>query len=215
LNRGGKYYNINGHPVYHEKQHSHCCGRHVINGTFQGPIFTDNQLMKLGRTLHGKEESLLLQPLMENPYFDDLGNYSQQVIAEALRKYDIRLLRLAKNQSAIQNARAFVINFNNHWITLRKFGNDWIDLDSLLSKPKLLTGFNIYSYMKSKNCRVTAFIVDGNLPEVHSQHQELENNTENSPVIIGNKPISSKGKGLKNRCSESGVKNPVRTQVRY
>ena len=176
-------------------------------------MFTQDELISIARNLHKKENNLLLQPMKTSPYFSNLGNFSFQVIEEALGIFEIKLLRLEKNAGAIHNAKAFIIHLNNHWIALRKFGNDWIDLDSTLGQPKLLPRFNISSYIKSKKCRATVFIVHGTLADF-SQVQVDSQRLDINPIQRGNK-ASTKGKNLKKGTPGSSVKNAEVAKVGF
>ena len=151
--------------------------------------------------------------MKKSPYSNDLGNFSFQVIEEALGIFEIKLLRLEKNAGAIQNAKAFIIHLNSHWIALRKFGNDWIDLDSTLSQPKPLPRFNINSYIKSKKCRTTVFIVEGILADF-SQVQVGSPSMDVNPIFTGNK-ASTKGKNLKKITIGTSEKNVAEAQVGF
>ena len=176
-------------------------------------MFTQDELISIARNLHKKENNLLLQPMKKSPYSNDLGNFSFQVIEEALGIFEIKLLRLEKNAGAIQNAKAFIIHLNSHWIALRKFGNDWIDLDSTLSQPKPLPRFNINSYIKSKKCRTTVFIVEGILADF-SQVQVGSPSMDVNPIFTGNK-ASTKGKNLKKITIGTSEKNVAEAQVGF
>lgn len=36
-------------------------------------------------------------------------------------------------------SRAFICNYRDHWLTVRKLGNQWFNLNSLLSGPELIS----------------------------------------------------------------------------
>ncbi len=74
---------------------------------------------------------------------DKSGNFSIQVMMEALAPCGLHLLPFHSSDprdiSARENSsneQAFVCNRNNHWFTLRKIGNTWFDLNSLLPIPR-------------------------------------------------------------------------------
>lgn len=35
--------------------------------------------------------------------------------------------------------KAFICNYRDHWLTIRKLGNQWFNLNSLLTGPELIS----------------------------------------------------------------------------
>ena len=142
-------------------QRSGLCGQHTINSLVQRPLFDKKELTSIGQVLYSAEKSLYNQQMSENPYYTKFGDFSIEVIEEALKKHNIHLLRAVTDVSVVQNATAYVIQNNDHWFTLRRFGDHWFDLNSLLPEPKCLPQFYIYDYVYQLRGEFTVFIVDG------------------------------------------------------
>lgn len=142
-------------------QRSGLCGQHTINSLVQKPLFDQKELTSIAQVLYSAEKSLYFQQMSKNPYCTKFGDFSIEVIEEALKKHDIHLLRTVTDVRVIQNATAYVIQNNDHWFALRRFGDHWFDLNSLLPKPKLLPHFFIYDYIYHLKGEFTVFIVSG------------------------------------------------------
>lgn len=61
--------------------------------------------------------------------------------------------------------QAYICNFKQHWITIRKLGNQWFNLNSLLTGPELLSNTYLGMFLAQlQNDGYSIFIVMGNLP---------------------------------------------------
>lgn len=75
---------------------------------------------------------------------DDSGFFSVQVMDEALKSFDLQLVRwrsqdMQSLHSNPEKMEAFVLNLASHWFVLRKFGKSkhfWYDLNSFHPQPK-------------------------------------------------------------------------------
>jgi ataxin-3 len=141
-------------PIYHERQEAACCGRHAINALMQGPVFDDVSLADAAIALWASERALLEGPPSpggENPYVDNSGNFSVEVLSNALRGRGVELLRdAAEVTRSIDNPAlhpAYLFNRNEHWFLVRRFeglgGGKWLNLDSVNPSPMPIGDFYV------------------------------------------------------------------------
>lgn len=102
---------------------------------------------------------------------DDSGFFSIQVICSALSVWGLELipylsLEAREARENPQNQKAFICNLQQHWLTIRKFGHQWFNLNSLLSKPELITETYLSLFLTQLQTEgYSIFVVKGNLPE--------------------------------------------------
>ncbi|KAH9998494.1 Josephin-domain-containing protein [Russula compacta] len=135
--------------IYHENQEpgSALCAQHALNSLLQGNCFTPSDLSTIARSLDTLEEHVDRGRLgQESANMDDTGFFSIQVLETALNVWGQSLIRwrseaMQPYHDRPQNQRAFILNCDQHWFTLRRFGNPegvgpWFNLDSSLERPK-------------------------------------------------------------------------------
>jgi len=174
---GGQLY------VYHEKQDAGLCAVHCLNALLQGHYFTEVDLMMLARELDEKEKQMMMEMGTDTREFltymaedsgnvADDGNYSIQVIAKALAVWNLLPIPITNSEagSAKQNPlgeQAFVCNLASHWLTVRKIGEDWYNLNSLFDSPELLSPFYLSAFLDTLMMRgYSIFVVKGQLPNI-------------------------------------------------
>ncbi|KDR75875.1 hypothetical protein GALMADRAFT_248614 [Galerina marginata CBS 339.88] len=142
--------------IYHEKQQSGSmlCAQHALNSLLQGNYFTAPDLSDIARTLDALEESYDDSNTgNSSTNMDDTGFFSVQVLDNALKVWGLNLTRwrgedLRPYQDHPQTQLAFILNLEQHWFTLRRFGNanpnidlddgngHWFNLNSFLPAPE-------------------------------------------------------------------------------
>ncbi|KAG7098576.1 hypothetical protein E1B28_000507 [Marasmius oreades] len=135
--------------IYHEKQQpgSMLCAQHALNNLLQGNYFTAPDLSEIARNLDSLEQSYDEDRGASSSNMDDTGYFSVQVLENALSVWGLSLVRwrgeqMRPYQEHPHTQQAFILNYQEHWYTLRRFGleNDegghWFDLNSLLPAPK-------------------------------------------------------------------------------
>lgn len=142
--------------VYHEKQQSACCGRHAINNLLQNAAWTDVELAEVAMGLYENEKALRLQncdgvgdrTFIEfvgagNPYVDDSGNFSVEVLERALESHRITLTRARSIESLenVESFQAYLLNRSDHWMSINRIGGHWVDLNSILTAPEHISDF--------------------------------------------------------------------------
>eukprot|EP00057_Strongylocentrotus_purpuratus_P024977 XP_011679451.1 PREDICTED: ataxin-3-like [Strongylocentrotus purpuratus] len=75
---------------------------------------------------------------------DDSGFFSVQVISKALFVWELVSIPIGSSEAGIASVYperecAFICNFREHWLTIRKLGNQWFNLNSLLTGPELIS----------------------------------------------------------------------------
>ncbi|KAF8798698.1 Josephin-domain-containing protein [Phlegmacium glaucopus] len=142
--------------VYHEKQQqgSMLCAQHALNSLLQDNYFAASDLSDIARGLDHLEESYDDNNTgSSSTNMDDTGFFSVQVLDKALTVWGLNLTRwrsqdLRRYQDKPQTQLGFILNLQQHWFTLRRFGNasanvdqdegdgHWFNLNSFLPQPE-------------------------------------------------------------------------------
>jgi ataxin-3 len=115
---------------------------------------------------------------------DDTGFFSIQVLQRALNVFDIELIPYASQQPLAQQARAdphsiqaYICNLREHWLTIRRFGRQYFDLNSISTVPKLVSDTYLALYLAQlQQSGYSIFIISGHLPHCLADDM-LSNNT--------------------------------------
>jgi len=142
--------------IYHERQLGGLCGVHCLNNLLQGPHFGPGDLAEIGVSLDKEEQRLLSDD--ERPAYNvdssaDGGNFSIQVLALALARFNLELLP-AKHPSAsplmkdpAQAAEAFLCQYRDHWFSVRQLADCWWDLNSTGARPTAVSPFYLAAWL--------------------------------------------------------------------
>ncbi|KAJ7497317.1 Josephin-domain-containing protein [Mycena latifolia] len=133
-------------PIYHERQEpgSMLCAQHALNSLLQGNYFTAPDLSEIARGLDVLEESYDDENLgTRSGNMDDSGFFSVQVLDNALKVWGLNLARWRGEEMRPfhdhpENQLAFILNYEQHWFTLRRFGPHWFNLNSF-SEPEWIS----------------------------------------------------------------------------
>ncbi|KAG5869761.1 hypothetical protein JTB14_028326 [Gonioctena quinquepunctata] len=167
--------------IFHEKQEGSLCAQHCLNSLLQGPYFTAVDLSTLAQKLDDEErrrmaecgeESEEYRKFLQQPSgnMDDSGYFSVQVISSALQVWGLELVPYSSSDKRISmndpsQMTAFICNFRDHWLTIRKIGKQWFNLNSLLSKPELISDTYLALFLAQlQNDGYSIFAVFGELP---------------------------------------------------
>ncbi len=164
--------------IYHERQKGNWCAIHATNSLLQAHTFTFEDFKAIAESLDEREMVLMgsIRSKFHSQNMDDRGNFSIQVIMEAIAPCGLDLLPFLSSDpraiSARENSRneqAFICNRNNHWFTFRKIGTTWYDLNSLLPQPLVIKveGTQLHSFSNQELIRsyTAIFIVIGNVAQ--------------------------------------------------
>ncbi|KAL5528170.1 hypothetical protein ACEPAF_7306 [Sanghuangporus sanghuang] len=144
--------------IYHERQQegSMLCAQHALNSLLQGNYFTAPDLAAIARSFDALEHDALDADDAQRSgshNMDDTGFFSVQVIDQALDVWGLNLVRwrseqMRPYQDSPHKLLAFVLNLQQHWFTLRRFGpartsiesdpgeGHWFNLNSSYVAPK-------------------------------------------------------------------------------
>jgi len=150
--------------LYHEKQVAALCAQHCLNNLVQFPAFDVGELHDYARELDERERRLMIAEGDDTPHalrflaedsfnVDSAGNFSQGVLAEALkRKY--KSLWLDESPATIATVMktptqfpAFILNSSSHWYCIRRVGGRYWNLNSFLDKPQFLSDFYLAAFL--------------------------------------------------------------------
>ncbi|KAJ6586946.1 Josephin-domain-containing protein [Mycena vulgaris] len=132
--------------IYHERQEegSMLCAQHALNSLLQGNYFTAPDLSEIARGLDALEESYDDENSgTRSGNMDDSGFFSVQVLDNALKVWGLNLSRWRAEEMRPfhghpETQLAFILNYEQHWFTLRRFGPHWFNLNSF-SKPEWIS----------------------------------------------------------------------------
>lgn len=167
--------------IYHEKQEGQLCAQHCLNNLLQGSYFNPIQLADIAHRLDEVEKAHLTEGdipttqmlrVMEQPStnMDDSGFFSVQVISEALKIWNLEITpltspRMKQAMDVPVNEKAFICNHELHWITIRKLGKQWFNLNSLKKKPEFITNTYLSLFLAQLQMEgYSIFVVTGNFP---------------------------------------------------
>jgi ataxin-3 len=100
-----------------------------------------------------------------------------------LKVFDIELIPYASQQPVAQQARedpqsiqAYICNLREHWLTIRRFGSQYFDLNSISTIPKLISNTYLSLYLAQlKQSGYSIFIIHGHLPPCIADDRMLNN----------------------------------------
>jgi len=175
--------------IYWERQGiDRLCGLYCVNSILQGPFYNEVQLAQIAIELDNQEKNLMMELGTETEDFlkymaeDSMnvaedGNYSIQVVSEALKriaKLEIDLVDVKKTLYGGSNAvnfdeeKAFICNSSTHWFGLRKIEGVWYDLNSTNKYPELMDQPRIMDFLDNcLNFGYLLFAVRGQFPDVN------------------------------------------------
>ncbi|KAF8326676.1 Josephin-domain-containing protein [Cantharellus anzutake] len=136
--------------IYHEKQEegSMMCAQHALNALLQNSYFSASDLGELARSLDELENEYRSgeSRRTQSSNMDDTGYFSVQVLDKALEVWGLSLVRWRSREfdgcrDDPDTQQAFVLNLNQHWFTIRRFGlpestGHWYNLNSSFAQPQ-------------------------------------------------------------------------------
>lgn len=195
--------------IFHEKQEGSLCAQHCLNSLLQGSYFTAVELSDLAHKLDEAErlrmaecgiDSEEYQQFLRQPSgnMDDSGYFSVQVISSALEVWGLEIVPFSSMDDRVASVfsdpcrmQAFICNYKDHWFTIRKLGNQWFNLNSLLKHPQLISDTYLSLFLAQlKNDGYSIFVVFGILPDCDA-HQMLLLNPAVAPPAGSEASISA------------------------
>ncbi|KAL4656394.1 ataxin-3 isoform X1 [Arapaima gigas] len=212
--------------IFHEKQEGSLCAQHCLNSLLQGEYFTPVDLSSIAHQLDEEERIRMAEggvtseeyrTFLQQPSgnMDDSGFFSIQVISNALRVWGLELILF--NSREYQrlmidpiNEKAFICNYKEHWFTIRKLGQQWFNLNSLLTGPELISDTYLALFLAQLQQEgYSIFVIRGNLPDCEAEQilRIMRVEQRQRPRLIGEEAAaqfsSSQGVSLQ-RTAEVG-----------
>ncbi|XP_058802452.1 ataxin-3-like [Phymastichus coffea] len=213
--------------IFHEKQEGYLCAKHCLNALLQEQIFNAVDLATIAEQLDAEERRAMAesgedtddyQRFIKQPSgnMDDSGYFSVQVITQALKVYELELVPYTSTEPVALMAqkepsqmKAYICNYKGHWFTIRKLGNQWFNLNSMLSGPQLISDTYLAMYLAQLIQEgYSIFIVNGNIPKctadsVLSKNPIIPSKSSivslkaNVPSTSGKEEVKFAGKGYR------------------
>ncbi|XP_014487045.1 PREDICTED: ataxin-3-like isoform X1 [Dinoponera quadriceps] len=180
--------------IFHEKQEGYLCAQHCLNALLQGPYFNAVDLANFGHQMDEEERIRMAESgvdsedyklFLEQPSgnMDDSGYFSVQVISSALKVWGLELIPYNSTEPTALLAqhdpsrmKAYICNYRGHWFTIRKIGNQWFNLNSMLSGPQLISNTYLAMYLAQLIQEgYSIFIVNGTFPQCPAEDVLLKN----------------------------------------
>ena len=118
---------------------------------------------------------LFTETIVRNTFYDAAGNYSVEVLSDALNSRNIEMLRC--NVASLSTSdKGYIVHSTDHWFTLRKFGDQWVDFNSLKNQPSLIKRCSVGEYINALKGSTTIFVLEGELVE-YSQPSKKKRRT--------------------------------------
>ncbi|XP_072313828.1 ataxin-3 isoform X2 [Eucyclogobius newberryi] len=172
--------------IFHEKQEGSLCAQHCLNNLLQGEYFTPVDLSSIAHQLDEEERMRMAEggvgseeyrTFLQQPSgnMDDSGFFSIQVISNALSVWGLELILFnSREYQSLMinpiNEKAFICNYKEHWFTIRKLGQQWFNLNSLLTGPELISDTYLALFLAQLQQEgYSIFVIRGNLPECEAE----------------------------------------------
>ncbi|AWP16536.1 putative ataxin-3-like isoform 2 [Scophthalmus maximus] len=195
---------LNMDSIFHEKQEGSLCAQHCLNNLLQGEYFTPVDLSSIAHQLDEEERMRMAEGGMASEEYrtflqqpsgnmDDSGFFSIQVISNALRVWGLELILFnSREYQSLMinpiNENAFICNYKEHWFTIRKLGQQWFNLNSLLTGPELISDTYLALFLAQLQQEgYSIFVIRGNLPECEAEQilRFMRVQQQQRPRLIG------------------------------
>ncbi|CAI5696605.1 ataxin-3 isoform X2 [Oreochromis niloticus] len=210
--------------IFHEKQEGSLCAQHCLNNLLQGEYFTPVDLSSIAQQLDEEERMRMAEGGMASEEYrtflqqpsgnmDDSGFFSIQVISNALRVWGLELILFnSREYQSLMinpiNEKAFICNYKEHWFTIRKLGQQWFNLNSLLTGPELISDTYLALFLAQLQQEgYSIFVIRGNLPECEAEQilGIMRVQQQQRPRLIGEEEAqTSSGRSVALGQSEMG-----------
>ncbi|XP_052001681.1 ataxin-3 [Xyrauchen texanus] len=190
--------------IFHEKQEGSLCAQHCLNNLLQGEYFSPVELSSIAHQLDEEERMRMAEGGVQSEEYrtflqqpsgnmDDSGFFSIQVISNALGVWGLEIVLFNSReyqQLRINpiNEKAFICNYKEHWFTVRKLGQQWFNLNSLLTGPELISDTYLALFLAQLQQEgYSIFVIRGNLPDCEADQtlQIMRVEQLQRPKLIG------------------------------
>uniref|UniRef100_A0A4W4EX56 ubiquitinyl hydrolase 1 n=1 Tax=Electrophorus electricus TaxID=8005 RepID=A0A4W4EX56_ELEEL len=209
---------------FHYKFHDQgsLCAQHCLNNLLQGEYFTPVELSSIAQQLDEEERIRMAEggvlseeyrTFLEQPSgnMDDSGFFSIQVISNALGVWGLEpLLFNSREYQRLMidpvNEKAFICNYKEHWFTVRKLGQQWFNLNSLLTGPELISDTYLALFLAQLQQEgYSIFVIRGNLPECEADQilRIMRVEQQHRPKLIGEEEAQTSSGQRQGHASET------------
>ncbi|VDK62208.1 unnamed protein product [Onchocerca ochengi] len=214
--------------IHFEKQEASLCAQHAVNMLLQGSYFTAVDLAEIASEIDSREGRVLNEQDVMSHNVDDSGYFSLQVIAEALKVFNLELIPF-NNPCAVAYrndptlGQAYICNLNEHWFAVRRLGFQWFTLNSLLPTPRLISDTYLSLFFAQLiNDGYSIFVVEGVLPLCTADEQlsqfpidpalagmddSFRDNHSKNPDVAKAEAATGKEEALSNSLADAQNKN--------
>ncbi|XP_048829768.1 ataxin-3 isoform X3 [Brienomyrus brachyistius] len=134
---------------------------------------------------------------------DDSGFFSIQVISNALGVWGLELILFNSREYQRMminpiNEKAFICNYKDHWFTVRKLGQQWFNLNSLLTGPELISDTYLALFLAQLQQEgYSIFVIRGNLPDCEAEQilRIMRVEQRQRPKLIGEEAAAAQSSG--------------------
>uniref|UniRef100_A0A8C7CLI0 ubiquitinyl hydrolase 1 n=4 Tax=Salmoninae TaxID=504568 RepID=A0A8C7CLI0_ONCKI len=185
--------------IFHEKQEGSLCAQHCLNNLLQGEYFTPVDLSSIAHQLDEEERMRMAEGGMGSEEYRTF----LQVISNALSVWGLELILFnSREYQSLMinpiNEKAFICNYKEHWFTIRKLGQQWFNLNSLLTGPELISDTYLALFLAQLQQEgYSIFVIRGNLPECDAEQilGIMKVQQQQRPKLIGEDEAQSSGQG--------------------
>uniref|UniRef100_A0A8C1HT24 ubiquitinyl hydrolase 1 n=1 Tax=Cyprinus carpio carpio TaxID=630221 RepID=A0A8C1HT24_CYPCA len=175
--------------IFHEKQEGSLCAQHCLNNLLQGEYFSPVELSSIAQQLDEEERMRMAEGGVQTEEYRTF----LQVISSALGVWGLELVLF--NSREYQQLRidpihekAFICNYKEHWFTVRKLGQQWFNLNSLLTGPELISDTYLALFLAQLQQEgYSIFVIRGSLPECEADQilRIMQVEQQQRPKLIG------------------------------
>ncbi|XP_077096296.1 ataxin-3 isoform X4 [Siphateles boraxobius] len=194
----------NMESIFHEKQEGSLCAQHCLNNLLQGEYFSPVELSAIAHQLDEEERMRMAEGGVQTEEYrtflqqpsgnmDDSGFFSIQVISNALGVWGLEIVLFnSREYQQLQidpiHEKAFICNYKEHWFTVRKLGQQWFNLNSLLTGPELISDTYLALFLAQLQQEgYSIFVIRGNLPDCEADQilRIMRVEQQQRPKLIG------------------------------
>uniref|UniRef100_A0A8C1WLF9 ubiquitinyl hydrolase 1 n=1 Tax=Cyprinus carpio TaxID=7962 RepID=A0A8C1WLF9_CYPCA len=175
--------------IFHEKQEGSLCAQHCLNNLLQGEYFSPVELSSIAEQLDEEERMRMAEGGVQTEEYRTF----LQVISSALGVWGLEIVLF--NSREYQQLRidpihekAFICNYKEHWFTVRKLGQQWFNLNSLLTGPELISDTYLALFLAQLQQEgYSIFVIRGSLPECEADQilRIMQVEQQQRPKLIG------------------------------
>uniref|UniRef100_A0A8C1E9C0 ubiquitinyl hydrolase 1 n=1 Tax=Cyprinus carpio carpio TaxID=630221 RepID=A0A8C1E9C0_CYPCA len=185
-------------------QEGSLCAQHCLNNLLQGEYFSPVELSSIAEQLDEEERMRMAEGGVQTEEYrtflqqpsgnmDDSGFFSIQVISNALGVWGLEIVLFnSREYQQLQidpiHEKAFICNYKEHWFTVRKLGQQWFNLNSLLTGPELISDTYLALFLAQLQQEgYSIFVIRGSLPECEADQilRIMRVEQQQRPKLIG------------------------------